>query len=472
MKLGTRLTLTYLGITGLAILPLGIYILASFERFFLASERADLDAHMTSAGETVAEWMEAGDLVRARLIVQRYGVQEGVTLRLFSPAGALVASSDVADADDLRDWGRVPDVRAALGGTAVAGRAVGLRGGEERLFESRPLVRDGKLVGVLRISQALTEFNAQRRGARLALVGALLLTFAVCAVITAVVARGLARPIQRMRDFALSLGKGEFGGRLEIARPDELGELARQLNQMGARLKTLDDERRSFLVNASHELRTPISNVHVTIEALLQGAGEDPELRTRFLETALGETRRMTTRIQELLDLGRLEAGVVPIERQQTSLRHLVERAARAMETRTSSSEVTIAVRADDLLVAVDVERMLRALLNVLDNALKFAPRGSTIVIESKQQGASATMAISDEGPGIEPQDLPRIFEQFYTADRSRRRGGTGLGLAIARRIVEAHGGTITAASPPGHGAVFTIALPMVQAPLPAPESS
>jgi signal transduction histidine kinase len=272
----------------------------------------------------------------------------------------------------------------------------------------------------------------------------------------------MARPIKEMRNFAIEVGRGHLGEKLNIDQKDELGELGTELNRMSQRLASLDKERRAFLANVSHELRTPVSNVHVTLEALESGADEEPELRGRFIRTALDETMRLSRLIKDLLDLGRLEAGVTSLEQQPFSLRDLLQRAVRAMESRMRSKGMGITTNIPEVQIHGDPERLLQAFLNVLDNAIKHSVPDSMVFVSGKIEADQVAVQIQDQGPGIRESDLPHIFEQFYTADPSRQGSGTGLGLAITRRIVEAHGGTITASSrDAGKGATFIIHLPL-----------
>jgi signal transduction histidine kinase len=235
---------------------------------------------------------------------------------------------------------------------------------------------------------------------------------------------------------------------------------------MSQRLDSLDKERRAFLANVSHELRTPVSNVHVTLEALESGADEEPELRNRFIRTALDETMRLSGLIKDLLDLGRLEAGVTSLEQQPFNLRNLISRAIRAVESRMRSKGMGLNLDVPDVEIQGDPERLLQAFLNILDNAIKHSVPDSMVFVLGKIEAGQVAVQIQDQGPGINESDLPRIFEQFYTADPSRQGSGTGLGLAIARRIVEAHGGSIAASNAArGEGATFTIRLPLNTAP-------
>lgn len=271
----------------------------------------------------------------------------------------------------------------------------------------------------------------------------------------------LSKPIETMRNFAIRLGSGHFGDKLDIRENNELDQLAAELNRMSERLASLDQERRVFLANVSHELRTPISNVQVTVDALKSGAYEEPQLRDRFFQTIENEIKRLSRLIHDLLDLGRLEAGVTQLEQQTISLRGLINRAVNAVEPRMQTHGVSTRINVLDLLIQGDPERLLQAILNVLDNAIKYSVPGSQVFISGYNDGKLAVVKIQDQGPGITENDLPRIFEQFYTTSPSRKGSSNGLGLAIAKRILEAHNGSITANSTVNQGATFTICLPL-----------
>jgi signal transduction histidine kinase len=457
MAIRTRLFLSLVGAMALGAGVLTAVVLWSFHRFFLESSRADIEARTKAIAESVADSLATGSLDRVGLVVRRYGAQEGISLRVLDLHGRLIATSEDAPAEQQVDWTTVPGVASALAGEIARGRATAVTGDDERLYVSMPVVRDGKPLAVVRMARTLAELQKHERRTLVTVVGALAGVLALSAVLSAFLARSFARPIQRMRNFAVRMGQGQLRQRLDPERHDELGELSIELNRMSERLAALEDERRAFLANASHELRTPVSNINVTLQALESGAAEDADLRSRFLTTALDETGRLKRLVQDLLDLGRLEAGVTGLERSTVPMRALVERATRAVESRALARGIIIDVEpGGEELVHVDRERVIQALVAILDNALKFSPAGSTLHVSA----AGREIRIRDEGPGIDAADLPHVFEQFYTADRSRKRGGTGLGLAIARRIVEAQGGTIAAANSREGGATFVVELP------------
>jgi signal transduction histidine kinase len=460
-----KLLVTYVALTALGTSILATYILWSFYGYFMKSRQADLDAWSTALSESVADALEENDQDRAELTVQRYGARESVTLRIFGPDGRLLSTSAPDIDRQVSDWYSVPGIREALQNKPTQGVAKGILSNDDRLYAAKPIVRNGRMLGVLRMSITLDQFQSQFRIVILTILGTLLFTVLICALISERFARNMARPIKAMSNFAIQIGQGHLDGKLNIRQEDEIGQLATELNRMSQRLASLDKERRAFLANVSHELRTPVSNVLVTVEALANGAVEEPELRDRFIQTVQDETTRLSRLIQDLLDLGRLEAGVAALEKQPIRLQNLIDRAVRAVESRMRSKGVGIRVDIPDVQLEGDPERLLQAFLNILDNAIKHSLPDSTVSITGTIEGVQIALQIRDRGKGISQSDLPHIFEQFYTGDRSRQGSSTGLGLAIARRIVEAHGGAIAASSQgEGKGAAFTIHLPLDKA--------
>lgn len=456
-----RLLATYLLLTALGTSFMAGYILWSFHTYFMRTRQADLENWTTALSESAADALEKQDIQKLEELVQRYGAPQTVTLRIFDQQARLLASSDSRIDKQVRDWYKVPGIREALENHQAQGIAKGVLSNEDRLYIVKSISRRGQLLGLLRMSITLEQYQRQFARVIWSVLGALTLVILLCALISARLARSLSKPIETMRNFAIHLGRGHFGDKLLINQNNELDQLAAELNRMSARLASLDQERRSFLANVSHELRTPISNVQVTVEALKSGAYEEPELRDRFFQTIENEIKRLSQLIHDLLDLGRLEAGVTQIKQQTCSLCSLINRTVSAMEPRMQTVGVSVQVNVVNLSLQGDPERLLQVFLNVLDNAIKHSLPNSQILISGYKEGKQAVVKIQDQGLGISERDLPRIFEQFYTTDPSRKGSGSGLGLALAKRIVEAHHGSITASSVVGQGATFTICLPL-----------
>ena len=464
LKLGSihaKLLATYILLVGLGTSFMASYILWSFYAYFMAVRQADLHHWTAALSESAADALAAQDLQRLQVLTKRYGAPDNVTLRVFDRQGQLLSTSSPETDQQVTDWSNVAGISAALQNRLTQGVAKGLFTADDRLFIARPVVRHGRVLGVLRMSLTLKQFQHQFERVLWTVLGSLLLTILLCALISDRLARSLSAPIETMRNFAIRLGGGQFGDRLTLNQTDELGQLAIELNRMSARLASLDQERRVFLANVSHELRTPISNVQVTVEALKNGAVDEPALRDRFFDTIESETKRLSRLIHDLLDLGRLEAGVSHLEQQTISLQGLINRAVKAMEPRMQTQAMTVQLNVVALQLQGDPERLVQALLSIMDNAIKHSQPQTQLSITGQQQGKQVEITIQDQGTGIGEHDLPRIFEQFYTTDPSRQGSGSGLGLAIAKRIIEAHGGSIRASSRVRQGATFTISLPL-----------
>lgn len=456
-----KLLSTYLLLVTFGTSLMSGYVLWSFYSYFMQVRQTDLANLAEALSESTADALSEKDLERVKVLVKRFGEPETVTLRVFDPQGALLATSSPQIDSQVTNWLEVPGIPAALQGSANQGIAKGVVSKEDRLYINQPIFRDRQFLGVLRLSITLQQFQRQFAkiiGTNLA---ALTATLLLCAFISHRFARSLSQPIEQMRSFAMQVGNGRFGDQLVISQSNELDQLALDLNRMSERLASLDEERRAFLAKVSHELRTPVSNVQVTVEALENGAVEEIELRDRFFNTIKHETKRLAGLIHDLLDLGRLEAGVTQLEKQTVSLKSLIYRAASVMELRMQAKGLKAHLEVTEVKFTGDPERLLQALLNVLDNAIKHSLRNSAIFITGHSDKQSVVIRIQDQGEGIAQQDLPRIFEQFYTTRLTRKESGTGLGLSISKRIIEAQGGTITASSEVGKGSTFTIRLPL-----------
>jgi two-component system phosphate regulon sensor histidine kinase PhoR len=229
------------------------------------------------------------------------------------------------------------------------------------------------------------------------------------------------------------------------------------------RLRRLETVRRDFIANVSHELRTPLASLQALSETLQEGALEDPAAGRRFLGLMQTEIDSIGQIIRELLELSMIESGKVPLAVQPVTPAALWAGVAVRMQLQSERNGLRLENRCPEDLPAVNADplRMEQVMINLLHNAIKFTSPGGTITLSAQTRAGDVLFSIRDTGVGIPADDLPRIFERFYKADRSRSGGGTGLGLAIARHIVEAHGGRIWAESTEGKGSTFFFTLPI-----------
>ncbi len=231
------------------------------------------------------------------------------------------------------------------------------------------------------------------------------------------------------------------------------------------RLKRLEDIRRDFVANVSHELKTPITTIKGFIETLLDGAHEEPEQARRFLQIVKQNADRLHAIIEDLLSLSRLEQADAEIPRARTDLSRIAKRVAEACARAAEEKGITIGHEyAAPTVAFVSSSLIEQALVNLVDNAVKYSEPGAEVTIRIGAAGEGRIeIAVADTGPGIVPTALPRIFERFYRIDRARSRamGGTGLGLAIVKHIALAHGGTVDVQSTVGQGSTFSLTLPI-----------
>ncbi len=277
-------------------------------------------------------------------------------------------------------------------------------------------------------------------------------------LVVQVVARGMTSPLREMAAAADAMARGEHGQRVSVRGRDEVARLAEAFNAMSAELAETDRMRRELIANVSHELRTPLSALQATLENLVDGVqSPDPEtLRATHQQVA-----RLGRMVEQLLDLSRMEAEGVPLNRRVFSIPELLERV-RKETLLHSPDSVAVETRSvpPDLRLSADEERIHQVITNLAENAVRFSPPGGTVLVAARSDGDRVRIEVTDEGPGILEEERSRIFERFYSFDQSRSGGGAGLGLAITRWIVDLHGGTIRIEEAAPHGSRAIVDLP------------
>jgi len=276
-----------------------------------------------------------------------------------------------------------------------------------------------------------------------------------------VIGRFTSAPITRIAKAAHRLGKGELGVRVQIRGSQEIRELAETFNKMAAELQHAETLRTNLMNDVSHELRTPLTVLEGNLRAALDRVVPLDEAEIASL---YNQTRHLTRLVNDLRELSLAESGQLPLEKMPTDLKTLVAETIQALEPLAVEKGVTLAEEVPPLPeVTVDPFRIRQVLFNLLSNALQHTPEGGKITLNGETGSGVVFLSVQDTGEGLEPEQLPAVFDRFYRADKSRSRetGGTGLGLAIVKAIVEAHGGQVEAQSPgKGKGSQFRVILP------------
>ena len=272
-------------------------------------------------------------------------------------------------------------------------------------------------------------------------------------------ASGMTSPLREMANASRAMARGEHGRRVTATSKDEVGELARAFNAMAAELDEVDRIRRDLVANVSHELRTPISALQAVLENLVDGvAPADPET----FRTMLKQVERLGRLVRQLLDLSRLESGVVPLQWRTFVVRELLDDVADEARLHAPDARIDVVVEPPDLALEADPERVHQVVANLVENAVRHSPVPGAITLTGRAENGHVVIEVADEGPGIPADEAERVFERFYRPDPSRAApsGGAGLGLSIARWIVDLHGGSIRVEEAAPHGCRMVVELP------------
>ncbi len=375
----------------------------------------------------------------------------------------------------------IPAVAVLLG---VSGGGLGLLA----LFLMRPAVLGriggvrGQLVGVGLICSLLL-LGMLLTGARAMFISehdlALLLTMLLFAALLAVGfslhgAAPMARRIERVRTGTDRLAGGKLESELPVEGHDEIAGLAGDFNRMAARLeeaaareREMEQARRDLIAAVSHDLRTPLTSIRALIEAVADGVAADPETKERYLSSAKNEITRLGRLVDDLFELAQIDAGILKLTLQRASLHDLISDTLSSLQPQAERQGVRLVgeVSTGLDLVLMNPPRLQRVLHNLISNALRHTPANGTIFLRAAPQGELVQVEVADTGEGIDPEDLPHVFERSFRGEKSRARqstehtSGAGLGLAIARGLVEAQGGTMSVESRLGHGAQFRFTL-------------
>ncbi|HEY3335074.1 MAG TPA: ATP-binding protein [Candidatus Limnocylindrales bacterium] len=297
---------------------------------------------------------------------------------------------------------------------------------------------------------------------RQAILAATVIAIVTASVVSLAVAARIARPVTRLAAASRRIAAGHYAERVDVAEPGELGELATSFNEMAGSLEATERRRVQLVGDVAHELRTPLTTLDGYLEGLEDGVIE-PSARTWRLLRA--ETARLTRMVTDLSELWRAEAHQLPLQATAVDLAEVARDVAARFVPLAGPRGITIALPAAAALATADRDRVSQIVSNFLSNALRHAPNGSTVRLATSVTPGCARVSVTDEGPGLTPDQLEAVFERFYRVDaaRSRAAGGSGIGLAIVRALAAAMDGEAWAESDGlGRGATFILELPAV----------
>lgn len=470
-SLANQLLVTYLLVITFALFAVSLWALFMIKTESITDLRNSLEVEAVNLGleidnDLALDSQEAKRRVQAA--VERHANKLNVSITVVNSDGHVLADSS---ANLLSNGGEnisnQSEINDALAGIVAIYTRSSSSTHTDWFYVAYPVRSAGKTQGVIRVGVPLTEMERRLYHDLIVFLEIIVATGLVTVLISLWLAKRVNRPVREMsalaRNIALSGDISEF---VPVSRKDEIGELGLSFNQMIGRLREQERVRQEFIANASHELKTPTMAIGSVVEALRAGAAEDPELRKKFLGSLERLIERQTGLLQDLLDITRLDAGSERIFHDTIPVVSLINDAIEQVKPQIEKRGLELSLQPinENLATSGNAIQLQRALVNILTNAINFShPQGLITISAMSHEPDQVQIKIQDSGTGIDPADLPHIFERFYRADKARTRasGGSGLGLAITREIIARHHGTIEVESTLGKGSIFSISLPL-----------
>ena len=336
-----------------------------------------------------------------------------------------------------------------LAGETIKDRAL-TNSGNVVFTVGAPYIEKGRVLGAVFIHTSEQSVEASYREILQEVFRALILAASFGAVLILIASRYFTEPMRQMAAAADKFSHGDFSQRVEVHTRDEVGRLAESFNSMAQDLDRLEQTRREFVANVSHELRSPLTSMQGFIGGMLDGTIPEDE-REKYMGIVWDETKRLNKLITTLLDLSRIENGKTPLTRTRFDVNEMICRVMVRQEQRMNEKHLNVEIdfQNETCFVDADADRIEQVIVNLVDNAIKYGKEdGGTIAARTREEGGQVRVVIANDGSQIPPEDLPQIFERFYKVDKAHTTGkGTGLGLAIVKSIIDQHGKRIQAFS-------------------------
>lgn len=468
-SLANQLLFTYLLVITFALVAVSLWALFAIKSESVNDLRNSLEVeavHLALEIDNDLSLDSVNSRQRIKNAVDRHANRLQLSITVVDRDGKVLADSNArsqsANGENISNESEIND---ALAGIVAIYTRNSRRTNTNWLYVAYPVRASGQTAGVIRVGVPLTEIEQRLHRDLIVFLEIISATWIITILISLWLARRVNRPLEEMSAMARRIAaSGDISESVPVKRPDEIGELAGSFNQMIMRLREQEKVRQEFIANASHELKTPTMAIGSVVEALQAGAAEDPNLRLQFLESLERLVDRQSGLLQDLLDISQLDAGQV-MKTTDVNVQNLLQDAVEQVRPQAEKKDLSLTVNAetDGTVVNGNAMRLQRALVNILTNAVKYTPHQGAITVNARvDEKGLVEIKIEDTGQGIESEDLPRIFERFYRADKARSRasGGSGLGLAITREILTRHNGSVDVVSQVGQGSIFTVKLP------------
>lgn len=447
----------------MTLLFISTYVLAAISQYLYNEKKVELLANANVIANVLTDYVDKTE-TDIRTAISRLNIEETTRVIIVNRHAEVIF--DTTSYSDVR--GRIlmkEEIMSALKGedTVTSGHVENVGTIVEG---AATILSDAEVLGAVYISETAKDTENFIKDIRWILIVISLVVCLLVGVLSWVMSDIIISPIEKLTKFVSSFDLEHMEERIEVRGKDEISELSQAFNGMADRLEEMEEKRRLFVSNASHELKTPLSSIKLLSDSVLSMQTENDGYISEFMQDINGEVDRLAKIVDRLLTLTKLDAGIDTLEVKLTSVNTLLERIVRSLKPQADRKNIAMAILDNEEVFAeIDLSKMWQSVYNITDNAIKYTPAGGVVKITLKNEGDFCRIEIADNGIGIPKNDVDKVFDRFYRVDkaRSRESGGTGLGLSIVKDMVELHKGKILVDSKEGEGTTFILILPKKQ---------
>ena len=438
-----RLFLNYLIGVCLVLFSVELIFMISIKNYYYKSVEQSLNEKAKSSATFYNQYLNknyANLSDSLAPIVENNTEQQNIEIQIIDKKGNVLLSNEIVSAEKIQ----TNDFQKALKGEVSTWTGNNIDTNEKVMSASSAIKDlDSNTIAVIRVVTSLEDVNNLILK-YLFLSMTLLIVILICIFISStILSKTIIEPVKEVNDIARKMSKGQFNERINKHYNDEIGELSDTLNYMASEIMKADEMKNDFISSVSHELRTPLTAIKGWGETILTGSFEDKEEIKKGLKVILRETDRLKNMVDELLDFSKLEGNTLVLTMEKTDIKEEIEEILRLYDGRAKKERISLQSKFTENIpeVSVDRNRFKQVIINILDNAMKFSPKDSNILINVFTLENELIIEIIDNGYGIAKEDLPKIKDKFFKGNS--KKSGSGIGLAVCDKIIKLHGGSL-----------------------------
>lgn len=438
-----RLFLNYLIGVCLVLFSVELIFMISIKNYYYKSVEQSLNEKAQSSATLYNQYLNknyANLSDSLAPLVENNTEQQNIEIQIIDKKGNVLLSSGIVSAEKIQTI----DFQKALKGEVSTWTGNNIDTNEKVMSASSAIKDlDSNTIAVIRVVTSLEDVNNLTLK-YLFLSVTLLIVILICIFISStILSKTIIEPVKEVNDIARKMSKGQFNERINKHYNDEIGELSDTLNYMASEILKAEETKNDFISSVSHELRTPLTAIKGWGETILTGSFEDKEEIEKGLKVILRETDRLKNMVDELLDFSKLEGNKLVLNKEKTDIKEEIEEILRLYDGRAIKERISLQTKFTENIpeLSVDRNRFKQVIINILDNAMKFSPKDSNILINVSTLENELIIEIIDNGYGIAKEDLPKIKDKFFKGNS--KKSGSGIGLAVCDKIIKLHGGSL-----------------------------